>query len=57
LHNCTITGPEKQNRNRITNFRAHLEGRIAWISQINPGRAGKLYTLFDRINWTLVDSG
>jgi hypothetical protein len=52
LHNCVLTGPEAQNRTLVPHFRAHLEGRIAWITQINPRRAEKLHTLFDRIDWT-----
>jgi retron-type reverse transcriptase len=57
LDNCTITGPETQNRSEIASFRAYLEGRIASIRRINPGRAGKLYALFDRINWPPAGSG
>ncbi len=57
LHNCVLTGPETQNRAAIPNFRAHLEGRIAWITQINPNRAAKLHTLFDRIEWGQQQGG
>jgi len=57
LHNCVLTGPETQNRAAIPNFRAHLEGRIAWITQINPNRAAKLHTRFDRIEWGQQQGG
>lgn len=57
LHNCVVTGPETQNRIAIPDFRAHLEGRIAWIAQINLCRAEKLYALFDRITWTQENAG
>jgi hypothetical protein len=57
LYNCTLTGPETQNRAAIPNFRAHLEGRIGWIAQINPQRAIKLYNLFDNIDWTQSQNG
>jgi hypothetical protein len=51
LHNCARTGPAEQNRANIPDFRAHLAGRIAWVRQVNPQRAAKLYRLFDLIDW------
>jgi len=55
LHNCVHTGPAKQNHRNIPDFRAHLAGRIAWVRQINPQRAAKLYRLFDLIDWRLEE--
>jgi retron-type reverse transcriptase len=51
LTNCIRTGPEKQNREKLDDFRAHLSGRIAHAASINPVRGRKLWMLFDRISW------
>jgi RNA-directed DNA polymerase len=51
LTNCLRHGPASQNRDAIPGFRAHLEGRIAFIKMLNPGRAAKLRRLFDQIDW------
>jgi hypothetical protein len=54
LHNCTRTGPAGQNRAEVPDFRGHLQGRIAWVEQINPQRGAKLRLLFERINWSVT---
>ncbi len=51
LHNCVRTGPAEQNRDGITDFRAHLQGRVAWVRQVNPRRGEKLAQLFEAIDW------
>ncbi|POH74965.1 RNA-directed DNA polymerase [Arthrobacter glacialis] len=51
LHNCVSLGPEGQNRDGQANFRAHLMGRVAWVSSVNPGRGATLRALFERIVW------
>lgn len=51
LHNCRRFGPESQNREGIPNFRAHLDGRIGWVEQLNPGRGSKLRAMFAAIRW------
>jgi RNA-directed DNA polymerase len=51
LFNAARFGPGSQNRTGHPRFRAHLEGRIAWIASITPGRARRLRALFDRIRW------
>lgn len=51
LHNCLKHGPTSQNREQHPNFRAHLQGRLAWFQQINPARAEKLQGMFARIAW------
>ncbi|RJQ83070.1 reverse transcriptase family protein [Amycolatopsis panacis] len=51
LHNCAKTGPAPQNRTGHPDFRAHLRGRIAWISATSPARGAKLTDLFHRIEW------
>ncbi|MFO1173357.1 MAG: reverse transcriptase family protein [Hyphomicrobiaceae bacterium] len=52
LTNCTRHGAASQNRDRIANFRAHLEGRIAWVAHVNPQRGRKLVGLFEQIAWS-----
>lgn len=51
LTNCRHHGPAGQNRQNLSDFRAHLQGRIAWFRQVNPGRGEKLQMLFERIDW------
>ncbi|MFH0128580.1 reverse transcriptase family protein [Variovorax sp. VaC1] len=51
LHQCVLHGPAGQNRARVSDFRGHLLGHIAWIGQFNPGRKVRLMRLFDRIEW------
>jgi RNA-directed DNA polymerase len=51
LHNCTRFGPASQNRTAATDFRAHLDGRVHWVEQVNPQRGAKLRRLYDAIPW------
>jgi len=51
LANCLHHGPESQNREGHTDFRAHLDGRIAWIERLNLRRGEKLRRLFDATAW------
>lgn len=51
LHNCLRTGPRAQNRTGRDDFAAHLQGRIAHITQLNAKRGLSLQRLFDRIQW------
>lgn len=51
LTNCAKSGPTAQNRLKHPDFRAYLAGRIAFAAMLNPRRARKLWTLFDRIDW------
>jgi hypothetical protein len=39
LHNCARLGPESQNRDGRPDFRAYLEGAVAWVRQVQPARA------------------
>jgi len=51
LHNCVRDGAAVQNRDNLSEWRAHLEGRVAWAASLNPSRAEKLRTLLERIDW------
>lgn len=51
LHNCRRRGPRAENRNGCADFRAHLDGRVGWVEQVNPARGAKLRDVFDAIPW------
>jgi hypothetical protein len=51
LTNCRRYGPASQNRENRPDFRAHLQGRIAWFRLANPGKGAKLEALFEHIDW------
>lgn len=51
LTNCARLGPDSQNREAHPQFRAHLEGRVAFIESIHPVRGQRLRSLFTRIQW------
>ncbi len=55
LHNCAKLGPATQNRDGLSDFRAHLLGRIAHVEMIHPDRGSKLREIFDRIDWLAED--
>lgn len=52
LHNCRVHGPDSQNRDQRSAFRAHLDGRVGWVEQVNPSRGAKLRREFEAISWT-----
>jgi hypothetical protein len=51
LTNCVRHGPESQNRDGHSAFRAHLEGRVGFVESINPAKGKRLRTIFERIRW------
>ena len=51
LTNCIRHGPESQNSEGRSAFRAHLAGRVAFVESINPRRGQKLRALFEKIPW------
>ena len=51
LTNCVRLGPESQNREAHPNFKAHLDGRIAFVEMINPDKARRLRKLWSDIVW------
>ena len=51
LINCVRRGPEGQNRDGHRLFRAHLEGRVAFVESVHPARGARLRRTFDLIQW------
>lgn len=51
LHNCVRYGPTSQNRERRTDFRAYLAGRVAYVAMLNGPRAQRLQALLGAIAW------
>lgn len=51
LHNCLKFGPGAQNRLAHNDFRAHLGGRIAWVTALDPERGRRLRADYDDIDW------
>ncbi|WP_172582349.1 reverse transcriptase family protein [Subtercola boreus] len=51
LHNCAERGPESQNHDGHSDFRAHLLGRLSWARDLNPSKAERLEREFARIRW------
>src|SRR5262249_3537243 len=51
LTNCVRRGPSTQNHDRRARFAAHLLGRVAHVSQLNPARGAKLRALYAQIDW------
>jgi hypothetical protein len=51
LANCAHHDPASQNRDGHADFRAHLDGRVAWVENLNLRRGEKLRRLFDAISW------
>jgi hypothetical protein len=52
LTNCQRYGAGSQNRDGHSDFRAHLQGRVAWVEAVAPARGAKLRALFDAIDWS-----
>lgn len=51
LTNCVRHGPESQNREGHSDFRAHLQGRVSFVEMINPAKAVRLRETFEQIRW------
>ena len=52
LHNCRRHGPATQNRDNHADFRAHLRGRVAWVSSLDPIKGARLQAMLDQVTWT-----
>ena len=52
LYNCVRHGVASQDRLGLgPRFRDHLQGRVAYVRQVQPHHATKLLTLFEQIRW------
>ncbi len=51
LMNCVRRGAASQNRDGVPDFRAHLEGRVAFAAMVNGARAEWLKELLGQIAW------
>ena len=51
LTNCVRHGPAGQNRDKLPHFRAHLQGRVAFVASIHAVHGAKLRAIFARIVW------
>jgi hypothetical protein len=51
LTNCVRLGPDSQNRDAHSAFRAHLEGRVGFVETINPTKGERLRAIFEQIQW------
>ena len=51
LHNCVRFGAASQNRDGHRDFRAHLAGRVAYVTAVNPSRGEKLAAILKRIDF------
>jgi hypothetical protein len=51
LTNCARHGPASQNRDHHPDFAAHLQGKLAWVRFIHPGKEAKLRGIFEKIDW------
>lgn len=52
LWNCLRHGAAGQNRDGHADFRAHLDGRITWVENVNPRKGYRLRLLFQQIDWS-----
>ncbi|WP_256991936.1 MULTISPECIES: reverse transcriptase family protein [unclassified Rhodococcus (in: high G+C Gram-positive bacteria)] len=51
LNNCIGSGAAQQNRDDLTDFRAHVYGRIARIGETSETRRRKLLEMAARVDW------
>ena len=51
LHNCRRHGAAAENREGLRDFRAHLDGKVTWVEQVNPARGERLRRMFEEIRW------
>ena len=51
LTNCVRHGPDSQNREARRSFRRHLEGHVAFVEMVNPGKGKRLRTILGQIRW------
>jgi hypothetical protein len=51
LHNAARFGPATQNREGHADFRAHLEGKVAYLAMVHPARGARLRAALGQIRW------
>jgi hypothetical protein len=51
LTNCVRNGPAGENREGVADFRAHLQGRVAFVESVNAAKGAKLRAILERIVW------
>jgi RNA-directed DNA polymerase len=51
LTNCVRFGPESQNREGLADFRAHLEGRIAFVQMVDRDKGRRLRSIFEKVRF------
>jgi hypothetical protein len=51
LTNCLRVGPASQNREGHVDFRAHLQGRVAFVKAIHLEKGTKLERILEGIEW------
>jgi RNA-directed DNA polymerase len=56
LTNCLRLGPATQNRDGHPDFRAHLQGRVAFVESINPAKGERLRKILEAIDWSRPDA-
>ncbi len=51
LTNCVRYGPETQNRRDHPDFQRYLQGRVAFVAMVVPGKAAPFQALLQQIVW------
>ena len=51
LTNCVRHGIKDQNREGMPDFRAHMDGKVTWVENVNPAKGARLRVIFDKIDW------
>jgi hypothetical protein len=51
LTNCVRQGPTAQNRAGVTDFRAHLAGRVGFVEMVDPPKGARLRQIFEAIDF------
>jgi hypothetical protein len=52
LTNSVRHGPASQNCGQHPDFRSHLQGKLAWVAFIHPGKGAKLQAIFQKVDWS-----
>lgn len=52
LTNAARQGPSSQNRDGVSDFKLHLEGRVGFVQMVNPRKAAEFRELLSMIDWS-----